>query len=98
MREALEALLERQHLSQAEAAELLAHPDGPADTHPALTGAVLAALRAKGVVADELRGFAHGMRALALRPQIPAGLRAIDIVGTGGDARAASTSRPARRC
>ena len=47
---------------------------------------MLAALRAKGVVAEELRGFADGMRALALRPQLPAGIRAIDIVGTGGDA------------
>ena len=47
---------------------------------------MLAALRAKGVVADEVRGFARAMRRLARRPAIPAGLRAIDIVGTGGDA------------
>ena len=59
-----------------------------AGAHPAVTGAVLAALRAKGVVAAELRGFADGMRALALRPQIPLTLRAIDIVGTGGPVRA----------
>ena len=42
-------------------------------------------MRAKGVVADEVRGFAQAMRRLALRPSIPAGLPAIDIVGTGGD-------------
>ena len=53
---------------------------------PALAGALLAALRAKGVTADELRGFARAMRALARRPAIPPALRAIDIVGTGGDA------------
>ena len=38
------------------------------------------------VVADELRGFARLMRSLARRPEIPANVRAIDIVGTGGDA------------
>ena len=85
MRKALEDLLEGRHLSQAEAAALLTRL-AAADTHPAVTGAVLAALRSKGVVAAELRGFADGMRALALRPRIPADLRAIDIVGTGGDA------------
>jgi anthranilate phosphoribosyltransferase len=85
LRKALDILLSGQHLTQADAAALLTQLTA-ADTHPAVTGAVLAALRAKGVVAGELRGFADGMRALALRPQIPAGTRAIDIVGTGGDA------------
>jgi anthranilate phosphoribosyltransferase len=85
LRKALEKLLGGQHLSQAEAAALLTELAAP-DTHPALIGAVLTALRMKGVVADELRGFAAGMRALALRPQIPPDTRAIDIVGTGGDA------------
>ena len=85
MRRSLEHLLSGQHLTQVEAAALLTQLTAP-DTHPALTGAVLAALRAKGEVAAELRGFADGMRALALRPVIRAGTRAIDIVGTGGDA------------
>ena len=49
-------------------------------------GALLAALTGKGVVAEELRGFALAMRRLSRRPDIPRGLRAIDIVGTGGDA------------
>jgi anthranilate phosphoribosyltransferase len=54
---------------------------------PALAGALLAAIRAKGVVAEELRGFALGMRSLARRPAIAAADRmgAVDIVGTGGD-------------
>ena len=51
-----------------------------------MAGAILAAIRSKGVVAQELRGFARAMRKLARRPNIPEKLRAIDIVGTGGDA------------
>lgn len=93
LRPLLERLLERGDLdaAQAEAAlHALADPALP----PAMAGAVLAALRTKGVVASELRGFASGMRALARRPHLPAAApgesdiasRAIDIVGTGGDA------------
>ena len=84
-RDFLERLLERRDLSQAEAEELLAHLTNP-EGSPVMAGAILAALRTKGAVADELRGFASAMRRLARRPAIPAGLRAIDIVGTGGDA------------
>jgi anthranilate phosphoribosyltransferase len=84
-RELLERLLERRDLSQSEAEELLRHLADPEGT-PAMAGAILAALRTKGAVADEVRGFAYAMRRLARRPRIPAGLRAIDIVGTGGDA------------
>ena len=84
-REALERLLNRRDLDEAEAEDLLTQLIDPAGA-PAMAGAVLAALRSKGVVAAELRGFARGMRRLARRPQIPAGLRAVDIVGTGGDA------------
>ncbi len=83
-RKLLERLLERRDLSEGEAEELagaLAQPDAS----PAVAGAVLVALRIKGVVADEVRGFAKGMRRLARRPKIPGGIRAIDVVGTGGD-------------
>jgi anthranilate phosphoribosyltransferase len=83
-REFLERLLERGDLTQAEAEELLGILADPA-TSPAFTGAVLAAMRSKGVVADELRGFAQAMRRLARRPSIPPGLAALDVVGTGGD-------------
>ncbi len=83
-RELLEKLLDRRDLSEAEARELLGHLMN-AETPPAMSGAVLAALRSKGVVAEELRGFALTMRQLARRPEIPVGARAIDIVGTGGD-------------
>jgi anthranilate phosphoribosyltransferase len=40
----------------------------------------------KGVTAAEVRGFADAMRSLARKPTLAAGLDAIDIVGTGGDA------------
>ncbi len=84
-RELLEQLLERRDLSQAQAEELLTHLTNP-EGSPAMAGAILAGLRSKGVVADEVRGFAFAMRRLARRPPVPAGVRGIDIVGTGGDA------------
>ena len=83
-RDLLERLLERRDLTQPQAEELLTVLADPA-TSPAFAGAVLAAMRSKGVVADEVRGFAQAMRRLARRPEIPAGLPAVDIVGTGGD-------------
>jgi anthranilate phosphoribosyltransferase len=84
-RELLQQLSERRDLTQAQAEELLAHLTS-AELAPAMAGALLAALSTKGVVADEVRGFALTMRRLARRPDIPPDLRAIDIVGTGGDA------------
>jgi anthranilate phosphoribosyltransferase len=84
LRDTLERLLEREHLSEAEASATLRALADPA-TSPAIAGAVLAALRAKGVVADELRGFATSMRSLARRPQLPEGSPLVDLVGTGGD-------------
>jgi anthranilate phosphoribosyltransferase len=80
----LERLLEGQNLTEREAGELLVALTA-ADLSPALGGALLAALRAKGITAGELRGFALAMRAQALSPGLPEGLRAVDIVGTGGD-------------
>ena len=50
-----------------------------------MAGALLAALRAKGVTPAEVRGFAGAMRSLARKPALPADVDAIDIVGTGGD-------------
>jgi len=55
------------------------------DLPPALAAALLAALRAKGETATELRGFANAMRGLAHKPEIRAGEPLLDIVGTGGD-------------
>lgn len=84
-RHTLDQLVERRDLSEADAAALLTSLTMP-EMAPAMAGALLAALRTKGVTAAEVRGFAGAMRALARRPALPAGLDAIDIVGTGGDA------------
>lgn len=84
-RELLQQLLERRDLSQAQAEALLACLTDP-NTPPAMAGALLAALSTKGVVAQELLGLAQAMRRLARPTGMPASLRAIDIVGTGGDA------------
>lgn len=83
-REVLEQLLARQDLSEAHAAALLRLLTAP-DMAPAMAGALLCALRSKGITADEVRGFAGAMRALAVKPALPEGVDAIDIVGTGGD-------------
>ena len=86
LRDTLDQLLERVDLDTAAATDLLLALTSP-DVPPAQAGALLAALRSKGVPADELRGFALGMRRLARRPAIPEArcADAVDIVGTGGD-------------
>ena len=84
-RHTLDHLVHGRDLSEGEAAALLTMLTAP-DLAPAMAGALLAALRTKGVIAAEVRGFAGAMRALARKPDLPAGLDAIDIVGTGGDA------------
>ena len=55
------------------------------ELEPARAGALLAALRANGESAAEIRGFATAMRELALHPAIPDGKPTVDTVGTGGD-------------
>src|SRR6201996_1176107 len=83
-RDTLEKLLNRRDLAESEAEELLYQLTDPTGSQ-VMAGAVLTALRAKGVNADEVRGFAKGMRRLARRPHISADVRGIDVVGTGGD-------------
>jgi anthranilate phosphoribosyltransferase len=84
LRELLERLLGGHALAESEAGALMRALTDP-EVPPAMSGALLAALRAKGITADEVRGFAGAMRALARRPELPEGLAAIDVVGTGGD-------------
>jgi anthranilate phosphoribosyltransferase len=84
LREILEQLLDRRNLSESEASQLLVALTN-ADTSPAMAGALLTALRVKGVTADELRGFATSMRSLARRPVLAEGSPLVDMVGTGGD-------------
>ena len=84
LRSTLEQLLQRRDLSEAQAGELLESLTDP-ELAPALAGALLAALRSKGVTADEVRGLAGAMRRLARRPRLSAGAPLVDVVGTGGD-------------
>ena len=81
----LERLLDRQGLSEEEAADLLeALASGALPA--AMAGGLLAALRAKGESADEIRGFARAMRKLARHPALPSSdVPVVDTVGTGGD-------------
>jgi anthranilate phosphoribosyltransferase len=81
----LDTLVQGRDLAESEAAALLTLLTTP-ELAPAMAGALLAALRAKGVTAAEVRGFAGAMRSLARKPALPQALDAIDIVGTGGDA------------
>ena len=80
----LEKILAGTNLTEEESASILremASGDLPAP----LVGGLLIALRSKGEVAAEIRGFALAMRELAVQPPIPEGESYVDIVGTGGD-------------
>lgn len=83
--EMLNRLLDGESLAESEACGLMMEL-GEGDIPPALAGALLAGLRAKGETADEIRGFATAMRQLAIHPKIPDGAPTVDTVGTGGDA------------
>lgn len=80
----LDRLIEGRPLTEPEAGDLLRALTDP-ELPPAMGGALLAALQAKGVTAPELRGLAAAMRAQARRPALPAQIDPVDIVGTGGD-------------
>ncbi len=80
----LDRVLDGESLSESDAAALM-HELAAGEMEPALAGALLAGLRAKGETADEIRGFALAMRELALHPAIPDGSPTVDTVGTGGD-------------
>jgi len=80
----LDRLLDGNSLAEQEAYELMSKL-AEGEIAPALAGALLAGLRAKGETADEIRGFATAMRELAVHPVIPDGTPAVDTVGTGGD-------------
>ena len=80
----LDSLLDGQSLAESEAGELM-YALAAGEMQPSLAGAFLAALRAKGETAGEIRGFATAMRDLSIDPGIPDGRSAVDTVGTGGD-------------
>ena len=63
----LDRLLNGQSLAEDEAYTLMKQ-FAAGELGPALAGAFLAGLRAKGESADEVRGFATAMRELAVHP------------------------------
>lgn len=83
----LEKVIAGTHLTEQESESML-HAMGAGELPAPLAGGLLAALRAKGEVAAEIRGAARAMRDLAVSPDIPAGQPYVDIVGTGGDGSA----------
>lgn len=82
----LRKLTAREDLARGEARELF---DGimSGAVEPPMLGAVLAALATKGETVDEIVGAAEAMRACVTPVQTPAGVEAIDVVGTGGDGK-----------
>ena len=82
----LEQLLDRQSLSPTQAADLMR--GWLSETvPPVLSGAILAAIQAKGVSADELAGMAQVLQtqAISTTPHAPHPTPLIDTCGTGGD-------------
>jgi anthranilate phosphoribosyltransferase len=80
----LATLLRGEELSTDETAWAM-HEIMAGTASPAQIGAFAAALRAKGETPAEIAGLARAMLAHAHRVTLPAQLRAVDIVGTGGD-------------
>ena len=81
----LEQLLDRQSLTRDRATELMEAWLAGAIA-PELSGAILAALRAKGVAAAELAGMARVLQERSSRREVrDRGVPVIDTCGTGGD-------------
>lgn len=80
----LQQLLDRQSLSRQQAVELM---QGwlTNDIDPALSGAILAALQAKGVSATELTGMASVLQEQASQTIPLDSQKLVDTCGTGGD-------------
>jgi anthranilate phosphoribosyltransferase len=85
MRELIAKILSGAPLSEAEASLLLGHLTAE-DLDHAQAAAALAGMRTRGETADEMRAFARGLQEIAVAPEIEDVSRAVDIVGTGGDA------------
>lgn len=85
--ELLQQLLDRQSLSREQAAQLM---QGWLDETipPVLSGAILAAIQAKGVSAEELAGMAEVLLVQSQCQQIIHDQPVIDTCGTGGDGAA----------
>lgn len=82
LREKVAAVAAGESLSVADAEAVMRHLVS-GEASPALAGALLTALKIKGETADEITGFARGMRAHAERVE-PRCERLVDTCGTGG--------------
>ena len=80
----LSALMSKSDIGERSAYDLMEFL-AEGEISPVMAGAILTALRIKGESAEEVRGFANAMRALATPVDIESEEKTIDIVGTGGD-------------
>jgi len=94
-RELLQQLFERRDLSQAQAEELLAHLTDP-QCRPRWRARCSRRSRPRAWWPMKC-GASAGDAALARPLDLPARLRAVDIVGTGGDASGSLNISTARR-
>jgi len=84
LKDFLAQLLNGQDLTEDQSEELMTAL-AAGSVEPALAGALLVSLRMKGESAEEVRGFANGMRKAAKEVVLENSSELIDIVGTGGD-------------
>lgn len=80
----LQQLLDRQSLSRSQATQLM-QAWLTETIPPELSGAILAAIQAKGVSAEELAGMAQVLQAQSCQGAISHNFPVIDTCGTGGD-------------
>jgi anthranilate phosphoribosyltransferase len=80
----LQQVLDRQSLDQSQAADLMTGWLAEA-IPPVMSGAILAAIQAKGVSASELAGMAQVLQSQSLGEKTAATTPLIDTCGTGGD-------------
>jgi anthranilate phosphoribosyltransferase len=84
LKEAVQKLVERRHLSSEEV-EACFETIFAGEASPALLGAFLVAFRMKGETAEEIAAAAGVMRRRATPVRVPSGRVVLDTCGTGGD-------------
>ena len=84
MKKAIQQLIDRQDLTEAEAADVMRQiMEGEAT--PAQIAGLVVALRAKGETVEEITGFARVMRQYAVFVPVQTDKVMVDTCGTGGD-------------
>src|ERR1700722_16961980 len=84
MKQALQALINRQDLSEQQAEGVMTQIMEGAAT-PAQIAALIVELRMKGETVEEVAGFARVMRRYAVRVPVSSERVVVDTCGTGGD-------------